>query len=204
MKAVFFDVDTQLDFLYPAGALPVPGAEEIVKPLTELTRFAAANKIQIISTVDAHAEDDPEFKKWRSHCVLGSGGQHKAAGTLLNDSILLSSAPQALDEIRSRVKEAGQIIVQKQSLDCFTNLNLRPLLDLVKADEYVVYGVVSEYCVRYAAFGLLETGARVRLVQDAIKSLRSEDEREMIERFLGEGGELTTVARERSLAVESH
>ena len=30
MSAVFFDVDSQLDFLYPAGALYVPGAERIV------------------------------------------------------------------------------------------------------------------------------------------------------------------------------
>ncbi|MBV9764002.1 MAG: cysteine hydrolase [Acidobacteriaceae bacterium] len=195
MKTVFFDVDTQLDFLYPAGALAVPGAEEIVKPLTKLTRFAAANDVKIVSTTDAHQENDPEFRKWRSHCVIGTAGQHKAAGTLLNAPLILSSASKALDGIRSRVENAEQIIVQKQTLDCFTNPNLRPLLDLIRAREYVVYGVVSEYCVRYAVFGLLETGARVRLVQDAIKSLSSENERQMIDRLLAQGGELTTVAQ---------
>ena len=30
MKTVFFDIDTQIDFLYPAGALYVPGAERIL------------------------------------------------------------------------------------------------------------------------------------------------------------------------------
>jgi hypothetical protein len=29
MKTVFFDVDTQIDFLYPAGALYVPGGETV-------------------------------------------------------------------------------------------------------------------------------------------------------------------------------
>src|SRR5471032_939182 len=29
MKNAFFDIDSQLDFLYPAGALYVPGAERI-------------------------------------------------------------------------------------------------------------------------------------------------------------------------------
>ena len=42
MKTVFFDIDTQLDFLYPAGALYVPGAERIVpaiaRPLHLLCR----------------------------------------------------------------------------------------------------------------------------------------------------------------------
>ena len=30
MKTVFFDIDTQIDFVYPAGALYVPGAEHIL------------------------------------------------------------------------------------------------------------------------------------------------------------------------------
>ena len=42
MNTVFFDVDTQLDFLYPAGALYVPGAETLLPALTRLTNFAAA------------------------------------------------------------------------------------------------------------------------------------------------------------------
>ncbi len=190
MKTVFFDVDTQLDFLYPAGALAVPGAEAIVKPLSALTAFAAANHIQIISTADAHTEDDPEFKTWKPHCVVGTTGQQKAAGTLLPRRACLDhGGPHALG-----VPDASQIIVEKQMLDCFSNPNLRPLLDVLKADRYVVYGVVTEYCVRCAAFGLLETGAQVELVTDAIKSLNAADEREMMERFQAQGGHLTTVA----------
>ena len=39
------------------------------------------------------------------------------------------------------------------------------------ADRYVVYGVVTEICVKLAAFGLLKTGKRVEIVTDAIRSL---------------------------------
>lgn len=188
MKTVFFDVDTQIDFLFPAGALAVPGAETIVKSLVELTRFAAANAIQIVSTADAHTEDDPEFKVWKPHCVKGTAGQAKATGTLLSNSAVLGADPASC--LNSR-----QIIVEKQMLDCFSNANLRPLLGLLNADRYVVYGVVSELCVRCAAFGLLETGAQVELVTDAIKSLSVPDESQMIERFQASGGLLTTVAK---------
>ena len=59
MKTVFFDVDTQLDFVFPAGALAVPGAENIVDNLAKLTRYAAAHSHQIVSTADAHSEDGP-------------------------------------------------------------------------------------------------------------------------------------------------
>ena len=31
MRTVFFDVDTQIDFMFPSGALYVPGAEQIVR-----------------------------------------------------------------------------------------------------------------------------------------------------------------------------
>ncbi len=116
----------------------------------------------------------------------------RPAATLLPQPIILSSAPGSLDAIRSRIRDAAQIIVEKQMIDCFTNPNLRPLLELLKADRYVVYGVVTEHCVRCAAFGLLETGAQVELVTDAIQSLNAAQEREMIQRFQAQGGQLTT------------
>ncbi len=188
MKTIFFDVDTQLDFLYPAGALPVPGAEDIVKYLVELTSFAAAQRIQIISTADAHAEDDAEFKAWKPHCVQGTVGQQKASGTLLRNPLVLSI-------VNDSVSEAAQIIVEKQKLDCFTNPNLRPLLGILKAERYVLYGVVTELCVQCAAFGLLQTGAQVELVMDAIKSLNAEEEQDFLARFQAQGGRLTTVSK---------
>ena len=194
MKTVFFDVDTQIDFLFPAGALYVPGAEKIVKTLGALTRFAAANRLPIISTVDAHAENDPEFQTWKPHCVVGTAGQQKSGSTLLNQPLVLSTATGSLDAIRPRVADAAQIIVEKQMIDCFTNPNLRPLLDVMNANRYVVYGVVTEHCVRYAAFGLLETGARVEIVTDGINSLSASDEQDVLERFQSQGGVLTSSA----------
>ena len=41
MKTVYFDVDTQLDFVYPSGALYVPGAEQIVDRIVHLNQQAA-------------------------------------------------------------------------------------------------------------------------------------------------------------------
>lgn len=194
MKTIFFDVDTQLDFLYPAGALYVPGAEKLVKSLGALTRSASAQGIQVISTADAHAEDDPEFKTWKPHCVAGTFGQQKAAGTLLSQPLVLGTHRGALDEIRPSVQNAKQIIVEKQQLDAFSNPHLGRLLDSLEPERYVLYGVVTELCVRCAALGLLETGARVELVSDAIKSLSESDERQFLEQFQSQGGQLTNVS----------
>ena len=55
MTTLFIDVDTQFDFMYPAGALYVPGAERIIPTIYQLNRHAAAHSILVISDTDAHA-----------------------------------------------------------------------------------------------------------------------------------------------------
>jgi nicotinamidase/pyrazinamidase len=39
MKTVFVDVDTQIDFLFPAGALYVPGAERLLPAIARLNHL---------------------------------------------------------------------------------------------------------------------------------------------------------------------
>jgi len=181
MKTLFVDVDNQLDFLYPAGSLYVPGAELLLPAFTRLTQYAKTHAVQILSTADAHTEDDPEFKSWPPHCVVGTVGQQKSSATLLGTP--LGFRP-----------DAPQILLEKQHTDCFTNPNLEPLLKQIGADRYVVYGVVTEICVSHALFGLLKTGARVELVTDAVRHLNESTCNQMIAKFQAEGGVLTTVS----------
>ena len=191
-KTVFFDVDTQLDFVCSAGALSVPGAPEIHRSLGALTALAATRQVTIISTMDAHAEDDPEFRVWKPHCVVGTTGQQKLAVTLTKAIVTMRST---VNEVPDTALLTGtQVIVEKRFLDAFTNPNLVPLLDALSAERYVLYGVVTELCVQCAATGLLKTGARVELVTDAVKSLDAEKEREMVNAFRLRGGVLTSVA----------
>ena len=178
MKTVFFDVDTQIDFLFPAGALYVPGAERILPAVAALNHRAPL----LISTMDAHAEDDAEFAVYPHHCVVGTTGQQKPACTLLEKRAVI---PAAADGVR-------QFLVEKQKLDCFTNPNLLPLLDQLSADRYVVYGVVTEICVRHAAFGLLKTGKPVEIVTDAVCALNEDQAQKMFAEFSAAGGKLST------------
>src|SRR5947209_10447735 len=77
MQTVFFDIDTQYDFMDPKGKLYAPGAEEIVPNLMEIFALAERQRITTISSVDAHTPDDPEFKQFNAHCVAGSAGQKR-------------------------------------------------------------------------------------------------------------------------------
>jgi nicotinamidase/pyrazinamidase len=185
VSTVFFDVDSQIDFLYPAGALYVPGAERIVVKIGELNRHAAQRGIPVISTTDAHTENDPEFRSWPPHCVAGTTGQQKPAVTLLDKRVTVANVP-TLPETAG----AQQILLEKQSLDCFTNPNLIPLLNRLGADRCVVYGVVTEICVKNAIFGLLKIGRRVELVTNAIKELDATASAKMLAEFTAAGGQL--------------
>ena len=172
MTTVFFDIDTQIDFMYPSGALYVAGAERIVPIVAELNRKAPL----VISTMCAHTEDDPEFAIYGHHCVIGTVGQRKPAVTLLNDG-------------------ARQILVPKPRLDVFTVPELLPLLERLNAERYVVYGVVTEICVKHAALGLLGLGKRVEIVADAVRSLDDRAASKLFSDFTSAGGSVTTAAQ---------
>ena len=155
--------------------------------IAKLNAFAAQRDIPVISTMDAHTEDDPEFRNWPPHCVTGTTGQQKPAVTLLEKRVIVpngSSLPETAG--------AQQILLEKQSVDCFTNPNLIPLLDRLGADQCVVYGVVTEICVKNAIFGLFRTGRRVKLVTDAIKELDRAAAVKLMEEFSAAGGQSIT------------
>lgn len=173
MKTVFVDIDTQADFLFPAGALYVPGAEQLLPNISKLNRYAVEHGNPLISTTDAHAEDDPEFRTWPPHCVAGTLGQLKPAETLVG---------------------AGQTIIEKQVLDAFRNPELPALLEKLAAERYVVYGVATDFCVRCALDGLLATGKPVVLIEDAIAAVNAADGERTIRQFTSRGGTLSTAA----------
>ena len=60
-RTVFWDVDTQVDFMLPSGALPVPGAERLLGNLGRLTAGARRLGITIVHTADDHDRADDEI-----------------------------------------------------------------------------------------------------------------------------------------------
>jgi nicotinamidase/pyrazinamidase len=189
MSTVFVDVDSQLDFLYPAGALYVQGAERLVPNIAKLNRYAAANGIPVISTTDAHSESDPEFKVWPHHCVVGTAGQHKVEATLLERRVVIPSRGCAIE-----IGGAQQIIVEKQHVDVFAASNLERVIDRLAPHRCVVYGVVTEICVLFAARGLFRTGKQVVVVTDAIEALSADDSARALGEIVAGGGSLARAA----------
>ena len=86
-----------------------------------------------------------------------------------------------------------QILLGKQTLNIFESRHADALVQrLGSRAEFVVFGVVTEYCVRFAVKGLLARGRRVAVVQDAIETLKQEDGEKTIAELEQLGARLTT------------
>jgi len=176
MRPLFVDVDTQNDFVLPAGSLYAPGAERVIPKVEALNRLAAERQLGLISTACAHEENDAEFLAWPPHCVKGTVGQLKPNSTLVG---------------------VGQILFEKQHTDVFLDTRFVPLLNEMGATEYVVFGVVTEVCVRFAAEGLLRMGKPVTIVGDAVCALSEPAAQNFLERFIQAGGRVCDSAEIR-------
>jgi nicotinamidase/pyrazinamidase len=190
-KVIFWDVDTQRDFMLPGGKLYVPGAEKRIPNMQRLVDAARDGRVFIVGDICTHAPDDPEFQEWPPHCIRGTEGAEKIPETLVEGAYVIPNEPDV--PLPPDLVERRQVILEKQTLDVFDNPNTeRVLARLDPEAEFAVFGVVTEYCVRLAAAGLLERGRRVALITDAIETLKEADGRRTIEELTARGVRLIT------------
>lgn len=192
-RFTFMDIDTQYDFIMPGGNLYVPQAEQLLPNLKRLTTAALERGVPLISSMDAHTKNDPEFQQFPPHCVQGTAGQRKVPETLGRTPMIVESANSAWDAMAS--SRADQLILEKQQLDVFSHPVTESLVEKARRSEFIVYGVTTEYCVQMAVLGLLKRGHRVFVVEDAIKAITAENAAAAIQKMQEQGAELTWTVR---------
>ena len=171
---VFWEVDVQADFMLPGGKLYVPGAEKLLPNIRRLTDAARQGRVFLVSHGCHHTPDDPEFTTFPPHCVKGTSGAMLVPEALTDRVITVPNEPTA--SLPDDLSRHQQILLEKQTLDIFESVHADELVERLGPDtEFVVFGVVTEYCVGLAAKGLLNRGRRVSIVRDAIETLNSED-----------------------------
>jgi len=186
---VFFDIDTQVDFMCPSGKLYVRGAEQIVPNLERLMRWARSNGVPVISSADAHAPNDPEFKHWPPHCVIGTPGQQRIPETRFREPVII---PCRAGAFHVPARWAGQFIVEKPTYSIQDNPNFDAIVHALGRRRAVVFGVVTEVCVRAAALELCRRGFPVDVVTDAIKLIDEDDGRKALEEMAAAGARRVT------------
>jgi len=173
-NVVFWEVDAQADFMLPGGKLYVPGAEKLLPNIRRLTDAARQGRVFLVSHGCYHTKDDPEFAIFPPHCVQGTPGANLVPEALTEKVVTVAN--EAAASLPPDLSPYQQILLEKQTLNIFESRHADELVERLGPNvEFVVFGVVTEFCVRFAAKGLLERGRRVSVVRDAIETLNSED-----------------------------
>lgn len=213
---IFYDVDTQNDFMNKNGALYVPDAEEIKPNVKLLTENARKKSIFVVGSVDKHfgtleyKERELELARWGGpfpdHCMIGSHGNSKIPETVLSDHPILIEHPlnnkiltrvldRAVDELDQVYAEywlPNGIYFEKQNYDVFTNPNVKAFLEIAKPESAVIYGVATDYCVKAAVLGLQKMKVRCYVVTDAIKGVFPESTKTVLEEMAKAGAKFVT------------
>ncbi len=188
---ILWEVDVQADFMLPGGKLYVPGAEKLLPNIRRLTDAARRGRVFLVSHGCFHEPDDPEFKMFPPHCVKGTPGAELVPEALTDK---LARVPNDADaKLPEDLSSYPQILLEKQTLNIFESRHADALVRRLGSEaEFVVFGVVTEYCVSFAVKGLLERGRRVAVVQDAIETLKLEDGKDTVDQLKQRGVRLTT------------
>jgi nicotinamidase/pyrazinamidase len=199
--SIFWDVDTQHDFMDADGKLYVPDAESIKPNLRRLTEYARERGIRIVASADDHVAGHrelsatPDFHEtFPEHCMRGTRGAEKIEETALASPMVIE--PQAMshgDLSRRLSSHEGDILLRKHWFDVFTNPNAETVLDVWSPTEVVVYGVALDVCNKYAIEGMLERGVpQIYAVIDATKPIHADAAGALLDRWEREGVKLVT------------
>jgi nicotinamidase/pyrazinamidase len=203
-RLLFWDVDTQHDFMRSDGLLYVPGSEAIAPALRALTDFAHARGIRIVASADDHVpghrelSDAPDFlTTFPPHCMRGTPGQLKIPETALRDPLVIQPERQDPGTLSPLLAaHRGDILLLKHWFDVFTNENVETVLAALDPEVVVLYGVALDVCDKYAIEGLLarRPGTRLLLVTDAVRPIHADAGTRLLAAWRTRGVELVTSA----------
>jgi len=196
-RVIFWDVDTQYDFMTADGKLYVPEAEQILGNLKRLTGYAHGHAIRIVASADDHGAADPEISErpdWKTtfppHCMRGTPGQKKVPETALKDPLVIEPDKADRAALAARVRaHRGDILFHKHRFDVFSNENVMTVLEVLAPDDIVLYGVATDVCDKAAVEGLLERLPHTRLfvVTDAVKGIDKDASEQLLKEWGDEG-----------------
>jgi nicotinamidase/pyrazinamidase len=199
---LFWDVDTQYDFMRADGKLYVPDSESLIPVLQRLTDHAHQHGITIVASADDHEpghrelSPEPDYRTtFPPHCMRGTPGQEKIPETALRNPLVIQPEPEAPGPLADRVRtHDGDFLLLKHWFDVFTNANVGRLLEALQPVHIVLYGVALDVCDRYAIEGLLQHQPESTLwfVTDAARAINPDTVAPLLEVWSHRGVRMVT------------
>lgn len=141
-------IDMLNDFILPNGLLTVgETGEKIIASVANEIQKARDENIPVIYVCDNHRHDDPEFKVWPPHCVIGSPGAQ----------VIKELAPKP-----------GDYFIPKRRFSGFFETQLDLTLRELGVKELTLTGVCTNICVLYTACDARMRNYQVNVVRDAV------------------------------------
>ncbi|MBN1805634.1 MAG: isochorismatase family protein [Sedimentisphaerales bacterium] len=197
---LFWDVDTQFDFMCPEGKLYVPGAEEIIDKINLVRKYALDNGFSIVASTDWHRMEDreisynPDFKKtFPAHCIADKPGSERV-GYLGEVPIAYIPNRRTDVEFLRRIGDEEQfhVVIRKQATDVFSNPNTTAFIELISPKRIVVFGVALDVCVDQTLRGLGKfPEVKLFLLKEAVKGLGIRPVDELFKEYKKMGVEIT-------------
>ena len=174
-KDALIVVDMQNDFM-PWGRLPVPGADRIIPAVNDYCRLFSSEGLPVFATRDWHPENHVSFDvnggRWPVHCVQWSKGADFAEGLELPpDTFIINKGDRP----------------ELEAYSGFQGTLLNQLLRERGIRRVFICGVAAEFCVKNTCLGALNLGYTVFVLNDAVKGLSDESEREAVGELLQAG-----------------
>ncbi len=179
-KAVIV-VDLQADFTeLHKGVLAAPGTDQgYLDVVIAATKGYSNNGFPVICTQDHHPADHVSFYTkhpgrkafdkilidgieqtlWPPHCVQGTAGAQILLPSDLITKVVAKGTDSRFDSYSGFRDDGGNETV------------LQAVLERFRAQELIIYGLATDYCVRYTVLDALDRGFRVRVRTDLCRGV---------------------------------
>jgi nicotinamidase/pyrazinamidase len=160
-------VDVQNDFADPAGTLAVAGGPAVVAATNTEVAAATSAGASVFYTQDWHPADTPHFAKdggtWPVHCVQGTWGAELHPDLDVRGEIVRKGehGEDGYSGFSMRDPVTGEVVPTP----------LAALLREAGAQEVVVVGLATDYCVRATALEGREQGFAVQVPWTAVAAV---------------------------------
>ena len=203
---IFYDIDTQRDFLESGGSLYSPLADLIRPRLAEITALAREYSIRIVASMDRHPRDEKSVPRSAApiaaHCIDATAGQNKIPETAPLKPLRLGHNEMRPKDIEEAIEHDGEIIFDRPQFERLADSpHARAVIRLALQpyDEIVIYGVYCSRCVDRAVLGLVGLGPKLTMVRDATLVIPGDDS--IFNRLSGAGIELITLEELKARAI---
>lgn len=149
MKSAILVVDLVNDFV--TGKF---GSEEALNVAARTMEFLGrvGSGVDIIFTLDTHIPDDPEFKVWGEHCVIGTWGSQQVAGLA------------GIHGYR----------ITKRHYDAFHDTDLDGYLRARGVGRLYISGISTDICVLHTVAGAFYRYYEITVIDDLCAAISAE------------------------------